>query len=122
MKPEERVVAKLCRELKKAAARYGYTCHIDKPPATRFNSNGRPDLFVDFGPFHFRIEVKADAKKKLSPLQADYFEERSGWQPLLCHEVKGLEQVDQFIENLPTLLEQMCTWYASMSPPITGTT
>jgi len=110
-KPEEKVVAKLKRDLRRFGDATGLTVMIDKPPATRYNSNGRPDLFVDLGPFPIRIECKAQNGMPRSPLQEDYAEERDEWMPRTCYLVGGLDGAEVFIRELPNILEklQACT-------------
>lgn len=108
-KPEQQVIDYFRRRLKKYAAQYGFTLEIDKPPSSAFNSNGRPDLFIDLGPYHFRCEMKAEGKK-MTKLQELYFQKREKSMPHTCHCIAGKAEVDEWMDNLPNLLRAYRTW------------
>lgn len=108
-KPEERVIQIFKRRLTKFAETRGYTLHVDKPPAGMFNNSGRSDLFIDLGPFHFRCEMKAK-NGKLSALQKLYMTLRQEQMPLTCHVIIGEEGVEQWMRDLPQLIEDYKIW------------
>lgn len=110
-KPEQLVINDLNRKLTKYAERMGLPLVIDKVPASMRGACGRPDLFVDLGFFHFRIEVKAKRSGKLSPLQERYFKKASENNDLMCHLVKGHEGVDLFMAGLDTLIDSVFEEY-----------
>lgn len=108
-KPEQQVIDYFKRKLRKFAAEHDYKLHIDKPPSTAFNSNGRPDLFIDLGPYHFRCEMKA-LGGKMSKLQEFYFDQRAEQMPHTCHLIVGKPGVDVFIDQLPQTMRSYRLW------------
>lgn len=113
-KPEQRVIDYFKKSLKIFAKNAGYTLHIDKLPASGFNTGGRPDLFIDLGPYHFRCEMKAD-RGKLSALQELYINERAVQMPLTCHVIVGKKGVDLFMKNLHQLLQDYNEWASQIT-------
>lgn len=108
-KPEERVIQIFKRRLTKFAKTRGYTLHVDKVPAGMYNTAGRPDLFIDIGPYHFRCEMKGP-KGKLSALQRLYITLRQEQMPLTCHVIIGEAGVEQWMKDLPQLIEDYKQW------------
>ena len=77
---------------------------VDNPPAARASKTGRPDLFVDFGPVHFRIEVKARGNEEPTDNQQDY-QRRDGAHVFgRSFTLGGLEQLDYFKRNFTSIL------------------
>lgn len=85
----------------------GVPVYVDNPPAGRFGKTGRPDLFCDFGPIHFRIEVKTRPGDGLADNQQDYAR-RDG---VHCFgrtfAIHGLKELDYFKANFYGLLATM---------------
>lgn len=107
MKGEGRLKQKVKRRLEKQAKRYGVEVYADSPPASQYGAQGRPDLYVDFGSIHFRIEVKTETGK-LSPTQQVWHHRHDNnheFIPLFI--IAGEDEMDLFFAGFDDTMRQM---------------
>lgn len=95
--------------LQAEANRRGLPLFIDKPPAAMYGKTGRPDLFVDLGPLHFRIEVKGKATEEPSENQKDYQRRDAHHVPNRSFTIMGKVEAQRFADSFPQILSFLLT-------------
>lgn len=104
--PESTLKQWLRKQFIKFAAERHLPVRCDQPQPGRFGTRGRPDMFIDIGPLHFRIEVKDQPNKDASGLQQVYLLDdvlHSRYRPLL---VCGRPGAEQLMAALPLLMHE----------------
>lgn len=78
----------------------GKLYRIDVTTSTMYSDRGRQDVYVDFGAFHFRIEVKTDTGR-VSDYQEERYKADKIMAPGRSFILKGMAGVEKFIQDLP---------------------
>lgn len=105
VKETEKVVVDYARKkLSQFAKDSQYRLRIDKIPVSLRGAGGRPDLFVDIGPYHYRLEMKSSTGKP-SELQKKYIQDDRYLHHARAHVIYGTSGVDSFVDALPLLNE-----------------
>lgn len=102
--PEAAVKKFLKKSIAELAAAHELNYFVDTPPASIYGNAGRPDCFIDLGPYHLRVEVKTD-KGKLSELQKHYLERHRADHGLNCTVVYGRSGVSQLVIHLYDIID-----------------
>lgn len=101
------IQAALTKFLEEQAVLFKCPIYVDNPPAGRFSKDGRPDLFIDFGPLHFRVEIKARGNEKPTDNQQDY-QRRDGTHLFgRSFTMGGMEELEYFKLNFMNILCQL---------------
>lgn len=97
----------LTKFLEEQAVLFKCPVFIDNPPAGRMSKVGRPDLFIDFGPVHFRVEIKARPNEKPTDNQQDY-QRRDGTHVFgRSFTMGGMEELEYFKKNFVVILSHI---------------
>lgn len=106
--PEAKLKQKFKRRIQKQAKLYGVDVYVDFPSSSQYGTQGRPDIYVDFGPLHFRVETKAKKGQKLSPTQ-QVWHDRHNDKHFNIHlwSICGEEELEVFFDEFKSHLKIM---------------